>query len=287
VKLWPALWTFADVDDVEPTNNAAERGLRAAVIYRKLSLGSRSQGGERTIERLLSVDQTCRLQRRSLYAYLADVLTANSARRSGSVADGSVMPCQRPASRAAVGWLPLHDVDDWETRIGVEAGGGEEGGADVSVEERVAAAAVRGGDPLRLGEGVDGEAARPLEPALVAGARERLEEREAVTRGTVTEAVTLLVPVGTRTPDELGTGEQEVLVEILPGAGDDTWRAGAPLETDPTVSWPRELRTRRAGPVREAVLAERMSRENGRALASDGSVWLETEQSEGVSRDAV
>jgi hypothetical protein len=59
LKLWPALWTFAEVPDVEPTNNAAERGLRAAVIYRKLSLGSRSQGGERTIERLLSVDQTC------------------------------------------------------------------------------------------------------------------------------------------------------------------------------------------------------------------------------------
>jgi AmiR/NasT family two-component response regulator len=78
LKLWPALWTFADVSDVEPTNNAAERGLRAAVIYRKLSLGSRSQGGERTIERLLSVDQTCRLQRRSLYAYLADVLTAKA-----------------------------------------------------------------------------------------------------------------------------------------------------------------------------------------------------------------
>jgi hypothetical protein len=78
LKLWPALWTFADVDDVEPTNNAAERGLRAAVIYRKLSLGSRSQGGERTIDRLLSVNQTCRLQRCSLYAYLADVLSARS-----------------------------------------------------------------------------------------------------------------------------------------------------------------------------------------------------------------
>jgi transposase len=77
-RLWPALRTFADVPDVEPTNNAAERGLRAAVIYRKLSLGRRSQGGERTIERLLSVDQTCRLQRRSLYAYLADVLTAKA-----------------------------------------------------------------------------------------------------------------------------------------------------------------------------------------------------------------
>ena len=72
--MWPALCTFAAVDDVEPTNNAAERGLRPAVIYRRLSLGSRSQGGERTIERLLSVDQTCLLQRRSLYTYLADAL---------------------------------------------------------------------------------------------------------------------------------------------------------------------------------------------------------------------
>jgi transposase len=78
LKLWPALWTFADVADVEPTNNAAERGLRAAVIYRKLSLGSRSQRGERTIERLLSVDQTCRLQRRSLYGYLSEILAAKA-----------------------------------------------------------------------------------------------------------------------------------------------------------------------------------------------------------------
>jgi transposase len=65
------------VPDVEPTN-AAERGLRAAVIYRKLSLGSRAQGGERTIERLLSVDQPCRLQRRSLFAYVSDALTARA-----------------------------------------------------------------------------------------------------------------------------------------------------------------------------------------------------------------
>ena len=123
----------------------------------------------------------------------------------------------------------LHDVDDWEARIGVEARGGEERGADVSVEERVAAAAVRGGDPLRLGECVDGELAGPLEPAFVAGACERLEEREAVTRSAVAEAVALLVPVRARTPDELGAGEQKVLVEILPSTGDDTRRAGAPL----------------------------------------------------------
>ena len=48
LKRWPALWTFTHTDGVEPTNNHAERGLRGAVIYRKLSLGSQSERGERT-----------------------------------------------------------------------------------------------------------------------------------------------------------------------------------------------------------------------------------------------
>jgi hypothetical protein len=76
LKRWPALSTFTYTDGVEPTNNHAERGLRGAVIYRKLSLGSQSEQGERTIERLLSASLTCRLQKRSLFAYLTDVLTA-------------------------------------------------------------------------------------------------------------------------------------------------------------------------------------------------------------------
>jgi transposase len=76
LKRWPALWTFTHTDGVEPTNNHAERGLRGAVIYRKLSHGSQSEQGERTIERLLSASVTCRLQRRSLFAYLTDALTA-------------------------------------------------------------------------------------------------------------------------------------------------------------------------------------------------------------------
>jgi transposase len=74
---WPALWTFAHTDGVEPTNKPAERGLRGAVIYRKPSLGSQSEQGERTIEQLLSASHACRLQKRSLFAYLTDVLTAN------------------------------------------------------------------------------------------------------------------------------------------------------------------------------------------------------------------
>jgi transposase len=77
LKLWPALWTFTELDGIEPTNNHAERGLRGAVIYRKLSFGSQSEQGERTIERLLSASITCRLQKRSLFAYLTRVLTAN------------------------------------------------------------------------------------------------------------------------------------------------------------------------------------------------------------------
>src|SRR5262249_5539969 len=75
---WPALWTFAPPDAVDPTTNPAERGLRGAIIYRKLSLGSQSDHGERSIERLLSASITCRLQRRSLFAYLTDALTANT-----------------------------------------------------------------------------------------------------------------------------------------------------------------------------------------------------------------
>jgi transposase len=78
LKVWPALWTFVEIDGVDPTNNVAERALRGPVIYRKLSLGSQSERGESTIERLLSASVTCRLQGRSLFAYLADVLGARA-----------------------------------------------------------------------------------------------------------------------------------------------------------------------------------------------------------------
>ena len=78
LKIWPALWTFASVEGVEPTNNAAERSLRGPVIHRKLSHGTRSEEGERFIERALSASVTCRLQGRSLFAYLSELLTARA-----------------------------------------------------------------------------------------------------------------------------------------------------------------------------------------------------------------
>jgi transposase len=78
LKVWPALWTFAERRGVQPTNNHAERALRGAVIYRKLSLGSQSETGEKRLERLLSASTTCRLQHRSLFEYLGDLLTAHA-----------------------------------------------------------------------------------------------------------------------------------------------------------------------------------------------------------------
>ena len=77
LKAWPALWTFAKHPRVQPTNNHAERALRSAVIYRKLSLDSQSPDGETRTARLLSAHTTCRLQHRSLHAYLIDTITAH------------------------------------------------------------------------------------------------------------------------------------------------------------------------------------------------------------------
>jgi transposase len=69
-KWWPALWTFARVEGVEPTNNVAERALRPAVLWRKGSFGSDSTAGSRFAERLLTVVATCRQQGRSLLDFL-------------------------------------------------------------------------------------------------------------------------------------------------------------------------------------------------------------------------
>jgi transposase len=72
-----ALWTFARVDGVGPTNNAAERALRPAVLWRKGSFGSHSESGCRFVERLLSVVQTLRLRHQPVLEYLAQALTAH------------------------------------------------------------------------------------------------------------------------------------------------------------------------------------------------------------------
>lgn len=77
LAVYPALWTFVVVAGVEPTNNHAERVQRLAVLYRKNCFGCHSDSGCRFVERLLTVVQTLRLQRRPVLQYLKETLIAH------------------------------------------------------------------------------------------------------------------------------------------------------------------------------------------------------------------
>jgi transposase len=76
LRLEPALWTFAKVKGIEPTNNHAERMLRPAVMWRKQSLGSHSVGGCRFVERMMTVLQTLKLRGQSVMDYLEQAVHA-------------------------------------------------------------------------------------------------------------------------------------------------------------------------------------------------------------------
>ncbi len=71
-----ALWTFVHVPGVEPTNNHAERELRAFVLWRKRCFGSQSDRGERFAERVMTTVHTLRKQKRHVLSFLTDACTA-------------------------------------------------------------------------------------------------------------------------------------------------------------------------------------------------------------------
>ena len=77
LKVAPALWTFLDIPDLEPTNNAAERALRPAVIHRKLSYGVQSQRDALCQSRLLTVTTTLKQQGRDVMAFLVEAWEAH------------------------------------------------------------------------------------------------------------------------------------------------------------------------------------------------------------------
>jgi transposase len=80
-RIEPALYTFARVEGVEPTNNTAERALRHAVQWRKTSYGTDGEAGSRFVERILSVAATCHQQGRRLLNFLVDCCRAAAAGR--------------------------------------------------------------------------------------------------------------------------------------------------------------------------------------------------------------
>jgi transposase len=70
-----ALFTFLVEEGVEPTNNFGERMIRFAVLWRKRSQGTSSEKGNRWVERIVSLRQTCRLQGKSTFNMLVDAMT--------------------------------------------------------------------------------------------------------------------------------------------------------------------------------------------------------------------
>jgi transposase len=92
LKVEEGLWAFARVRGVEPTNNAVERALRHAVIWRRISGGTDSVHGSRFVERMLTVVATCRHQGRNILDYLTSCFEADHR--------GQAIPSLLPATYA-------------------------------------------------------------------------------------------------------------------------------------------------------------------------------------------
>ena len=82
LKREAALWTFVDVEGVEPTNNRAEQKVRAGVLWRNSSFGTQSQAGSRFVERIMSVVSTLKQQKRNVPDYLTEACEAANYRRA-------------------------------------------------------------------------------------------------------------------------------------------------------------------------------------------------------------
>ena len=76
------LWAFVEIEGLEPTNNASERALRHAVIWRKLSFGTQSVHGSRFVETMLTVVETCRQQSRNTFAFITAAVQAHFSNQS-------------------------------------------------------------------------------------------------------------------------------------------------------------------------------------------------------------
>jgi transposase len=97
LKRREALWTFVQVEGVEPTNNIAERAIRPGVQWRKGSFGTQSEEGSRFVESMMTVVATLKQQQRSVLAYL---IAAHEAALRGEAAP-SLLPAREMDAQAA------------------------------------------------------------------------------------------------------------------------------------------------------------------------------------------
>ena len=97
LKRREALWTFVQVEGVEPTNNTAERSIRPGVLWRKGSFGTQSEEGSRFVESMMTVVSTLKQQQRNVLEYLTE---ACDAALRGDAAP-SLLPANAQKSQAA------------------------------------------------------------------------------------------------------------------------------------------------------------------------------------------
>jgi transposase len=101
-RLRAHLWSFIDMNGVEPTNNAAERALRPAVLYRKGCFGTHSERGGKFVGRMLTVATTLHLQQRNVIDYLVESCErALQGRRPFSICPGRERALALPVQAAA------------------------------------------------------------------------------------------------------------------------------------------------------------------------------------------
>jgi len=71
-----AYFRFLTTPGLEPTNNLAEQAIRFVVIDRRITQGTRSEGGQRWCERIWTVIATCCQRGRSVFAFLSQAVEA-------------------------------------------------------------------------------------------------------------------------------------------------------------------------------------------------------------------
>jgi hypothetical protein len=99
LKVEPALWLFVTVEGLEPTNNAAERAIRPAVLWRRTSFGSQSEAGSVFVARMLTVVTSLRSQNRNVLDFMTEAVRASR--------QGSSPPSLLPQENTPTESMPL------------------------------------------------------------------------------------------------------------------------------------------------------------------------------------
>ena len=99
LKVEVALWLFVTVEGLEPTNNAAERAIRPAVLWRRTSFGSQSEAGSVFVARMLTVVTSLRSQNRNVLEFMTEAIRASR--------QGSASPSLLPQESSSIESMPL------------------------------------------------------------------------------------------------------------------------------------------------------------------------------------